>query len=133
MKKTTAATVATAVLLGTALPVLGAGPAHAGGGGDERIRQGSCSGGTDWKIKAKHDDGRIEVEAEVDSNRAGQTWRWTLRHDGDVAARGRSTTAGRSGSFSVERRTRNAAGVDAFAFRAVNPRSGEVCVARVRL
>ena len=70
------------------------------------IRHGSCSGATDWKIKAKPDDGRIEVESEIDSNRNGQTWTWTLRHDGSVAAQGRSTTTGRSGSFEVERKTR---------------------------
>ena len=63
----------------------------------------------------------------------GQTWAWTLRHDGKVAAQGRSKTAGRSGSFEVERKTRNTAGADAFRFRAVNRASGEVCVARVSL
>lgn len=123
---------AVAVLLAaTTLPVLGAVPAQAG---DDRevIRHGSCSGSTDWKMKAKADDGRIEVESEIDSNRPGQVWHWTLRHDGNVAADGRSTTRGRSGSFEVERKTGNGAGADAFRFRAVNRASGEVCVARVR-
>ena len=121
----------TALLIATALPLIGAGAAQASD--DDVIRRGSCSGSTDWKIKAKPDDGRIEVEAEIDSNRNGQTWRWVLRHEGNVAARGRSTTRAPSGSFEVERRTRNAAGTDSFRFRAVNPRSGEICVARVRL
>jgi hypothetical protein len=128
MKKIPAAA---ALILATALPVLGAVPAQAG---DDRevIRHGSCSGSTDWKMKAKADDGRIEVESEIDSNRSGQTWKWTLRHDGAVAARGRSATTGRSGSFEVERKTRNGVGTDVFTFRAVNRASGEVCVARVR-
>ena len=129
MKKTTAAL---AVLLVSAIvPVLGAGAAQA----DDRdvVRHGSCSGSTDWKIEAGHDDGRIEVESEIDSNRAGQSWRWALRHDGKVAATGRSRTAGRSGSFEVERTLRNTAGSDGFSFRAVNPATGEVCVARVSL
>jgi len=103
-------------------------PAQAG---DDRQRSGSCSGSTAWKIKAGPDDGRMEVEAEIDSNRTGQTWRWTLRHDGRVAARGTSVTRGPSGSFEVERRTPNTAGADSFAFRAVNRATGEVCVARV--
>lgn len=128
MKKTTATAV---LLIATAVPVLGADAAHASD--RDVIRHGSCSGSTDWKIKAKPDDGRLEVEAEIDSNRAGQTWAWTLRHDGKVAAQGRSRTAGRSGSFEVERKTRNTAGADAFKFRAVNRASGEVCVARVSL
>ena len=107
-------------------------PAMAGGDDDDRVeRNGSCSAGTDWKIKAKSDDGRIEVEAEIDSNHRGQTWRWVLRHDGDVAARGRSVTRGPSGSFEVERKPADLAGTDMFVFRAVNPKSGEVCRATV--
>ena len=120
-----------ALLLAASLPVLGAGSAHASD--DDVIRTGSCSGSTDWKIKAKPDDGRLEVEAEIDSNRSGQTWAWTLKHDGSVADQGRSTTTGRSGSFEVERKTANSAGKDSFRFRAVNRASGEVCVARVSL
>lgn len=120
-----------ALLLASALPVLGTSAAHASDG--EVIRRGSCTGSTDWKIKAKHDDGRIEVEAEIDSNRVGQTWNWVLRHNGVIRARGQSTTKAPSGSFEVERRTTNAGGADFFKFRAVNPRTGEVCVARVSL
>ena len=120
-----------ALLLAATLPVLGAVPAHAADG--EVIRHGSCSGSTDWKIKAKPDDGRLEVESEIDSNRSGQTWAWTLKHDGAVADQGRSTTTGRSGSFEVERKTNNSEGKDSFRFRAVNNASGEVCVARVIL
>lgn len=123
---------ATTLIATTTFAVLGAAPAHAGDDDREVIRHGSCSGSTDWKMKAKADDGRIEVESEIDSNRTGQVWHWTLRHDGNVAADGRSTTRGRSGSFEVERKTRNAAGTDAFRFRAVNRATGEVCVARVR-
>ena len=130
-KLSTSATAVAALLIGATLPVLGAGAAQAAG--DDVIRRGSCSGSTDWKAKAKPDDGRIEVESEIDSNRNGQTWHWTLKHNGDVAARGRSTTRGPSGSFSVQRRTSNAAGSDSFTFRAVNRASGEVCVAKVRL
>ena len=54
------------------------------------IRRGSCSGTADWKLKASPEDGRIEVEAEVDTNRNGQVWRWRLVHNGTVSARGRA-------------------------------------------
>ncbi|MBZ5737674.1 hypothetical protein [Nocardioides mangrovi] len=104
-------------------------PAHAGDA--DRVRTGSCSGSTDWKIKAGPDDGRMEVEAEIDSNRAGQTWHWVLKRNGSVVDRGVSMTRGRSGSFDVERRTADGAGTDSFRFRAVNRASGETCVARV--
>jgi hypothetical protein len=129
MNKTLAITAAAALLT---LPTLAVAPtAQASGGGGEVRRSGSCSGSTDWKIKAKPDDGRIEVEAEIDSNHNGQVWRWTLRHNGQVADTGRSTTHRPSGSFEVQRRTRNAAGTDSFRFRAVH--GSEVCVARVSL
>jgi hypothetical protein len=126
----TLATVLAAVGLTSTLAI-GAGPADAsGGGGDTRvIRTGSCSDGARWKMKAKEDDGRIEVEAEIDSNQSGQTWRWTLRHNGSVADRGTSRTAGRSGSFDVERTAVDNPGTDRFTFRATH--AGEVCVAKV--
>jgi hypothetical protein len=100
---------------------------HGGSGGDDDrvIRTGSCSGGADWKLKVKTDDGRLEVEGEIDSNVAGQRWHWALRHNGSVSDRGVATTTARSGSFEVERTVVNLAGADALAFRAV--RDGQVC------
>ena len=92
---------------------------------DRVIRTGSCSAGADWKLKVKTDDGRLEVEGEVDSDVAGQQWHWTLRHNGSVSDRGAATTTARSGSFEVERKVVNLAGTDALAFRAV--RDGQVC------
>ena len=122
---------AAAALIATTLPALGSVPAHASS--DDVVRRGDCTGSTDWKMKAKPDDGRIEVESEIDSNHDGQVWKWVLRHDGRVAARGSATTKGPSGSFEVTRRTKDHSGADAFRVRAVNQKSGEVCVGRVRI
>jgi hypothetical protein len=122
---------AAALLLATVMALGTTGLAQARGDGEIR-RQGSCDGSADWKIKAKPDDGRIEVEAEIDSNTNGQQWRWVLRHNGSAAARGTSTTKAPSGSFSVERRTVDADGADRFRFRAVDNDSGQVCIARLR-
>jgi hypothetical protein len=61
----------------TALCLVGL-PAAAQAGSDETIKRGGCSGSAVWKLKAKPDDGRLEVEGEVDSNRAGQMWRWRI-------------------------------------------------------
>ena len=94
---------------------------------NETIRTGQCTGATDWKLKAKSDDGGIEVEAEIDSNRTGQAWRWVIRHNGSLSARGTSATTGRSGSFDVERRMTDLSGTDQFVLRATNPASGETC------
>src|SRR5215207_9396181 len=48
------------------------------------IRRGACSGTSDWKLKLSEEDGRIEVEYEVDQNRVGDTWRVRIRHDDDL-------------------------------------------------
>ena len=111
--------------------VLSAAPASAGG--DDVQRHGSCTGSTHWKLKAGPDDGRIEVEGEVDSNRSGQTWTWRLVHNGSVSARGTRTTQGPSGSFEVHRRVVDLAGSDRLVLRASNPRTGEVCHGTVRM
>jgi hypothetical protein len=121
MKKTLIVAIATAAL---ASPLLGAGTAHAGGGDVRKSR--ACSEGSDVKLKAKPDDGRLEVEAEVDSNVNGQNWSWRLTHDGNGVGHGTATTKGPSGSFSIHRRTGNGAGSDTFRFRATH--AGEVCV-----
>jgi hypothetical protein len=91
------------------------------------IREGSCSGSTDWKVKASEEDGRIEVEGEIDSNRVGQTWRWRLVHNGSLSARGTKTTRAPSGSFEVRRVVVNLRGTDKLVFRATNVRSRETC------
>ena len=121
-----------AAALAAALPLafVSTVPAHAGDDG-ERIKRGSCSAAADWKLKVKRDDGRLEVEGEVDSNVDGQTWRWSIRHDGSLADRGRKQTRGPSGSFDVERKVDNHSGRDRIRFRAVNPATDEVCVGRM--
>jgi hypothetical protein len=101
-------------------------------GHDEVIRRGNCSGNADWKLKAKSDDGRIEVEGEVDVNRNGQTWRWRILHNGNVSLRGTARTHAPSGSFSIERRIINARGTDTIGWRARNPASGQVCRGSLR-
>ena len=103
--------------------------ALAGDDDDDRNEQrvaGSCTGGTTAKLKVKYDDGRIETEFEVDQNRTGVTWKVRVRRNGKLVIRTRATTAGRSGSFSVERKIGNPAGTDQIRARATSP-SGEVC------
>jgi hypothetical protein len=94
---------------------------------DAIIKRGSCTGPSDWKLKVKHDDGRIEAEFEVDQNRVGRRWRVVLRRDGNVAFRGIRTTRPPSGSFEVERRLRNPAGRDRVVATARALATGEVC------
>jgi len=96
---------------------------------DADVRKaGSCTGNTSAKIKLSPEDGGIETEFEVDQNRTGVTWKVVLRHNGEVAARTKATTKGRSGSFEVRRVLDGGQGADTISARAVSP-SGEVCTA----
>jgi hypothetical protein len=106
-------------------------PAAVSAKSDDVVRTGSCSGSADWKLKAGKDDGRIEVEFEVDSNHNGQVWRVKLRDNGDLRLRANYTTHGPSGSFSVERRIANLAGSDHIVAKARNLASGQVCMGSV--
>jgi hypothetical protein len=115
-----AAVAMTAVILSAAVA-----PAVANDG-DVR-RSGSCSPSGTWKVKASPEDGRIEVEGEVDSNVKGQTWKWRIVHNGSVTAKGTAATAGPSGSFEVERTVVNLKGDDHLKFRAHNASSDETC------
>ena len=109
------------------LGLVGAGATSASASDDDDrvLVTGRCSAGAEWKLKVKPDDGRLEVEGEIDSNVAGQRWRWTLRHNGSVSDRGVGTTTARSGSFEVERKVVDLAGTDRIVFRAV--RDGQTC------
>lgn len=91
------------------------------------IRTGNCSAASDWKLKLSPENGRIEVEFEVDSNVNGQTWNVRLKRNGNVFFTGTRTTQAPSGSFEVRRVTNNGAGTDFFVARAVNQQTGEVC------
>ena len=65
------------------------------------IRRGACSGASDWKLKLSEENGRIEVEYEVDQNRVGDSWRVRIRHDDDLVFARTRTTRAPSGSFEV--------------------------------
>lgn len=94
------------------------------------IRRGSCSGASDWKLKLSEENGRIEVEYEVDQNRVDDPWRVRIRHDDALVFTGRRTTKAPSGSFEVRILQPDRAGDDVFRGRAVNLRTGEVCGGR---
>ena len=126
MNKTIATAAAATTLLGLGITVT---PALANDA--DVIRRGSCSGSSDWKLKASPQDGRIEVEGEVDSNKVGQTWRWRILHNGELSARGTKQTKGPSGSFEVRRVLVDLRGDDAIAWRARNPKTDEVCRGRL--
>jgi hypothetical protein len=91
------------------------------------VRTGHCSGTADWELELYHEDGRIEVEFEVDHSRSGATWTWTMRNDGVLFAHGKSTIRAHRDAFSVSRMSVNGPGHDHIAVRAVNAATGQVC------
>jgi hypothetical protein len=103
-----------------------------GGKRAEKRVAGSCTGRSSAKLKAKPDNGRLEVEFEVDQNRNGVTWTVRMRRDGNLVVNTRATTKAPSGSFSVTRRIRNPRGSDRIVARATSP-SGEVCRANLTI
>ena len=115
----------TAALVAVASCVTVTAPAQAND--SDKVRVGSCTGTTDWKLKVGPEDGRLEVEGQIDSNRIGQTWNWRIVHNGSLSASGTRTTLAPSGAFTVRRLVLNRAGSDSIVFRATNVRSGEVC------
>lgn len=111
--------------VGAAL-ALGAVPALAKDG--DVLARGTCTGATAAKLKLSPENGRIEVEFEVDQNRNGVRWNVVLTRNGTKVAQLVRVTRGPSGSFTARRVLGNAAGADVI--RATASRSGERCSAR---
>ena len=111
----------------TALMALAA-PGFAKKGDDDGrvIKRGDCSGASNWKLKAKPDDGRLEVEFEVDQNRNDVKWNVRIRRNGKSVASGARRTKAPSGSFSFNRSIANPAGKDRISAVAKRA-SGETC------
>jgi len=125
------------VVAGLAAATLAALPtvALAGSGGDdddERERHVTCSAGSRAELRAERDDGRLEVELEVDQGRSGVRWSVVIRRNGARVVSTRATTRGRSGSFEVERHISDRPGPDRITARARSA-SGEVCRASVTI
>ena len=94
---------------------------------------GSCGAQSEWKMKLKPDNSRLELEFEVDSNVSGQSWNVQIRQNGSRIFTGTRVTQGASGSFTVHRRPNDSTGIDKFVARATNPSTGETCVGRARI
>jgi hypothetical protein len=103
----------------------------AGGNATQVLRSGTCTGPSTAKLKAKPRNNKLEVEFEVDRNRAGVRYDVVLRRNGVVFSHTSRVTAGRSGSFSVERRTPNGVGTDHITATAT--RSDETCSAALSI
>ena len=103
--------------------------ASAKGGHDRGVTvRGTCTQQSSSKLKLSRDDGRIEVEFEVDQNRNGVPWKVTLRRNGIRVASLTAMTRAPSGSFEIRRLIADRPGTDRISARATRG-SGEVCTA----
>jgi hypothetical protein len=95
------------------------------------INEGNCSAASTWKLKASPENGKIEVEFEVDQNVRGQTWAVTLKRNGKIFFSGNKVTKGPSGSFAVRQVISNLPGDDSIVGKAKNLSTREVCLGSV--
>jgi hypothetical protein len=126
------ATAALAGLLAAAVVALPATALGKGGGsGRDVLKIGSCTASSTAKVKLSPENGRLEVELEVDQNRNGVRWNWTLKRAGAKLAAGSATIRPPSGSFHVRRVISNAPGADTIVATAT--RGGERCTVKATI
>ncbi len=117
-------------LVGLCCAVLGslalaAAPGALAKDGDVRVA-GTCTKASTSKLKLSNENGRIEVEFEVDQNRVGRVWAVAVRRNGVVVSRQTKVTRAPSGSFTARLLLANRAGTDRISATAV-ARTGETC------
>lgn len=106
-QKTTATIGAVALLAAPA--TLMASPAHAGPEKDREFRLG----GAEVEFSVEKDDGRFEVEVDIDDAKPGSKWRIVLRHNGK-RFHNKVHRADREGDVEIEKNRRDTRGADVF-------------------
>ena len=95
------------------------------------VATGQCSAGSLWTITAKPDNGRMEVEFQVDSNRIGESWTVRITDNDELVSEATPVTLAPSGSFTVRTLTTDRAGVDHVVGVARSMGIDETCNAQV--
>ncbi len=131
MLRRTKAIVAGAVVMTSLLAIAPMTAAGASANPQPRVaRHGSCSAQADWKLKVAPENGRLQVEFEVQHATAGDHWQVTIKENGSqILSSGKVVRP--DGSFDVKHRANNTSGPDRFVARATNASSGESCVGKV--
>ena len=113
-------------LVALVLALIAVQPVAARPAADDEVRvSGVCGGRTAASLRAKADDGRLEVRFGVERASAGR-WTVVLVHERRVAWRGSRLVRRGSNSFEVRRSLRDLAGADAVVARAWGP-GGVTC------
>ncbi|WP_182524062.1 hypothetical protein [Nocardioides dongkuii] len=112
--RTTIATLGATTLLAAPLSVI-AGPAHADADAANRERVFRVAGArVDFSVE--RDDGRFEVDVDIDNARPGSRWRIVLRHNG-TRFHNRVHRADREGDVDISKNQGDRAGADTFKVR----------------
>lgn len=110
--RTATATLGAAALLVAPLSLMSA-PAHADG--PEKNREFRIAG-AEIDFSVEKDDGRFEVEVDVDDARPGSRWRVVLKHDGK-RFHSRVHRADGDGDIKIDRKRGDTPGADVFKVR----------------
>lgn len=121
------------VTLAISAAALAVAPLASAKGGDPVRVRGVCTQSSTAKLKLSNENGRIEVEFEVDQNRNSRLWNVRLSDDGHRVFTGARRTVAPSGSFTLRVLIPNRSGVDTITARAVNATTGEVCLAKLNV
>lgn len=90
-----------------------ASPAHADGPRKDREFRVA---GAEVDFSVEKDDGRFELEVDIDDARPGSRWRVVLRHDGK-RFHNRVHRANRAGDIEIDKTRRDTSGTDTFKLR----------------
>ena len=110
-------------LVGLCCAVLGslaraAAPGALAKDGDVRVA-GTCTKASTSKLKLSNENGRIEVEFEVDQNRVGRVWAVAVRRNGVVVGRQTRSLVPRAAPSTARLLLANRAGTDRISATAV--------------
>jgi len=96
------------------------------------VRSGKCSGTSTWLLTLKIDNGRIEVDSEVNHTRNGQVWKFVFKDNLVVFARAKvvaGSPGNDPGQASATRYVRPVAGANHIMVRSRDYATGQFCVA----
>lgn len=125
LRKRSAAMVAAVALAGSGFAVMSTGTASAAPAAPAE-KSKACDGGR-ISLDVDRENGRFEVEGDLDDVTPRARWRVTLKHDGKVVVRATKRSDREGDLDAFEKRRPNTKGKDRFVFRAKRLSSGPSC------
>jgi hypothetical protein len=134
---TRTATVTTVAGSAAALLLAAAPTASAASQDVEREKHGTCTSGSTWKLDLDKEHGRIDVDFDVETRSAGDTWTVKVKHkrvqNGKKWVSHSRAVTDREGELEVDRNLKDRKGTDKVVVRVKSSASGEVCRAALKI